>query len=279
MIPPVGYDAKGVVYVDFPTGYPAPGGDRKIRGVRAPWAGSVLQRPTLVLNRHWQPVHVATVARVAGAALEPGRPRRGSRDFQLYSWADWAKLTPREDELFVRTVRFRLRVPEVLTLTRHDRPRHNAVTFSRRNLFKRDHTTCQYCGGRPGTEELTIDHVIPRAQGGADHLGELRAGVRCLQREEGQPDSRTGQHEAPAAPVRPAWKPLYDASTRADRKLVPVPQRRLLERPARGCSLSGDITGAEAEPMVPRVSRGRRGQLALHRLESACRNGDPRTRT
>ena len=87
-------------------------------------------------------------------------------DFQLCSWSDWAKLTPKDGELFIRTVKFRLRVPEVLTLTRHDRPRYNAVTFSRRNLFKRDHTTCQYCGCRPGTEELTIDHVIPRSQGG-----------------------------------------------------------------------------------------------------------------
>ena len=87
-------------------------------------------------------------------------------DFQLYSWADWAKLTPREDELFIRTVKFRLRVPEVLSLTRHDRPRYNAVTFSRRNLFKRDHATCQYCGARPGTEELTIDHIVPRHRAG-----------------------------------------------------------------------------------------------------------------
>ena len=26
--------------------------------------------------------------------------------------------------------------------------------------------TCQYCGVKPGSEELTIDHIVPRAQGG-----------------------------------------------------------------------------------------------------------------
>ena len=36
------------------------------------------------------------------------------------------------------------------------------VTFSRRNIFKRDHYTCQYCGAQPGSEELTLDHVVPR---------------------------------------------------------------------------------------------------------------------
>ena len=53
----------------------------------------VLQRPTLVLNRHWQPVHVAPVHRAlvmlwneAAFVIDPD-------DYQLYSWSDWAKLS------------------------------------------------------------------------------------------------------------------------------------------------------------------------------------------
>ena len=57
-------------------------------------------------------------------------------------------------------------MPEVITLTGYERLPSAAVAFSRRNIYKRDHYTCQYCGVRPGTEELTIDHVVPRAQGG-----------------------------------------------------------------------------------------------------------------
>jgi 5-methylcytosine-specific restriction endonuclease McrA len=37
--------------------------------------------------------------------------------------------------------------------------------FSRRNVAKRDHYTCQYCGAQPGAESITIDHVLPRSQG------------------------------------------------------------------------------------------------------------------
>ena len=158
---------------------------------------SVLQRPTLVLNRHWQPVHVATVARSLGLALEPRRPRGRSRQLPALLVGRLGEADAPDGELFIRTVRFRLRVPEVLTLTRHDRPRYNAVTFSRRNLFKRDHTTCQYCGGRPGTAELTIDHVMPTCPRRSDHLGELRAGLCRLQCPQSQPYAGPGRHEAP----------------------------------------------------------------------------------
>ena len=84
-------------------------------------------------------------------------------DYQQYDWADWAQLQPEDGDPFIQTRRLRLRVPEVITLTKYDRLPQNAVTFSRRNVFKRDRFTCQYCGKQPGSEELTIDHVVPRA--------------------------------------------------------------------------------------------------------------------
>ena len=172
-------------------------------------SGCVLQRPTLVLNRHWQPVHVAPVARAlvmlwnqAACVIDPD-------DFRLYDWSDWAKLAPREGEPFIRTVRFRLRVPEVLALTRHDRARHQTVTFSRRNLFKRDHSTCQYCSCQPGTEELTIDHVIPRSQGGTSTWENcVLACVACNKRKADRTPRVAGMLLR-ATPVRPAWKPIY----------------------------------------------------------------------
>jgi 5-methylcytosine-specific restriction endonuclease McrA len=174
---------------------------------------SVLERPTLVLNRNWQPVHVATVARSLVMLWNQTAYVVDPDDFRLYSWADWARLTPKEGELFIRTVKFRLRVPEVLTLTRHDRPRFNAVTFSRRNLFKRDHSTCQYCGARPGTEELTIDHVIPRAQGGLTTWDNcVLACVACNAHKASRTPEQAGM-KLRRVPVRPSWKPLYDAST------------------------------------------------------------------
>jgi 5-methylcytosine-specific restriction endonuclease McrA len=41
------------------------------------------------------------------------------------------------------------------------------VRFCRKNVIVgRDRCICQYCGKRFSTEDLNIDHVVPRAQGG-----------------------------------------------------------------------------------------------------------------
>jgi hypothetical protein len=126
----------------------------------------VLQRPTLVLNRNWQPVNVATVARALVLLWNESARVVDPADYQTYTWEDWSRLRPRDGERFIQAVRFRLRVPEVVTLSEYDRLPSAAVTFSRRNIFKRDRFTCQYCGAQPGSEELTLDQVVPRSQGG-----------------------------------------------------------------------------------------------------------------
>jgi len=38
--------------------------------------------------------------------------------------------------------------------------------FNRIGLFKRDRFICMYCGGQFKTSELTIDHILPKSQGG-----------------------------------------------------------------------------------------------------------------
>ena len=174
--------------------------------------GCVLDRPTLVLNRSWMPVNVATVARSLTLLWNESALVVDPDDFRQYTWADWAKLAPKEGEPFIRTVTFAMRVPEVVTLLRHDRPRSNSVTFSRRNVFKRDHSTCQYCGQQPGTEELTIDHVIPRSKGGPTTWENcVLACVPCNARKANRTPEQSGM-KLRKHPVRPSWRPFYDNS-------------------------------------------------------------------
>ena len=170
---------------------------------------AVLNRPTLVLNRNWQPVGVATVAKSLVKVWNETARIVDPDDYCQYSWSDWAQLIPTDDELVIRTRSNRLRVPEVIVLTSYDRLPSNAVTFSRRNIFKRDRFTCQYCGKQPGSEELTIDHVLPRAQGGISTWENCV--LACVECNAKKADRTPDQARMPLRrePVRPVWKPLY----------------------------------------------------------------------
>ncbi len=191
-----------------PVGHPWIDKEKEKEQVRN-MVASVLQRPTLVLNRNWQPVNVATVARALVLLWNESARVVDSTDYQTFDWNDWSKLRPQDGDVFVRAIRFRIRVPEVITLTEYDRLPTAAVTFSRRNIFKRDKFVCQYCGNQPGTEDLTIDHVIPRAQRGESTWDNcVLACVDCNHRKA----DRTPQQASMRLrrePVRPKWKPLY----------------------------------------------------------------------
>lgn len=172
---------------------------------------SVLELPTLVLNQQWQPIHVTTVVRAlvmlwneTAKVVEPDECR-------VYDWAQWAELEPLEGAACIRAAKLRLRVPEVVTLAHYDRLPSTAVTFSRRNVAKRDHYTCQYCGEQPRAGSITVDHVLPRSQGGASSWTNcVAACVDCNARKADRTPEQAGMRLR-RRPVRPEWKPFYAA--------------------------------------------------------------------
>lgn len=172
-------------------------------------SASVLTRPTLVLNRNWQPVQVATVARALVLLYRETARVVDPDDYQTYNWDSWARLQPRPDELFVQGVGFELRVPEVVTLVKFDRQPRTVVTFSRRNIFRRDRYTCQYCGVQPGSDELTVDHVQPRSRGGVSSWENcVLSCMKCntVKADRTPPEAHMKLRKPP---IRPVWKPLY----------------------------------------------------------------------
>ena len=191
---------------------------------------TMLSRQTLVLNRNWQPVGVASVARSLTLVASERARIVDTADFQQYTWADWAKMIPQGDEQFVQSVAFRIRVPEVITLMSYDRVPTNVVSFSRRNIYKRDRYSCQYCG-RQGRfageqhrdfdtpvslrneclsiEEMTLDHVVPRSRGGTSTWENCV--LACLDCNKRKANRTPSEAHMPLRkmPVRPTWKPLY----------------------------------------------------------------------
>jgi 5-methylcytosine-specific restriction endonuclease McrA len=56
--------------------------------------------------------------------------------------------------------------PAVVRLKNHVKRNYFNSNFSRKALVKRDKSRCQYCNTKLSVSQVTIDHVIPKAQGG-----------------------------------------------------------------------------------------------------------------
>ncbi len=129
----------------------------------------------------------------------------------------------------------RLRVPEVVALQHFDRLPLAAVAFSRRNVAKRDHFTCQYCGSQPGVEDLTIDHVLPRAQGGTSSWTNcVAACAPCNARKADRTPEQAGMRLRKAAGPARVEAALRLARSRPGappRELGPVPRPRRRTHP------------------------------------------------
>jgi 5-methylcytosine-specific restriction endonuclease McrA len=88
------------------------------------------------------------------------------------------------DEI-VRSPSVAMHVPAVVRLLNAARRRPRVVRFSRFNVLLRDAFTCQYCGQRPHARELTMDHVVPRAQGGLTRWINVVAACRSCNHQKG----------------------------------------------------------------------------------------------
>jgi len=93
-------------------------------------------------------------------------------------------------------------MPSVIRLHRYVNAPYKGVNLTRQNIFKRDNFECQYCGTK---RDLTIDHVIPRAKGGADTWTNLvTACKKC--------NAKKGNHTLEGANMvlrRRPFKPSY----------------------------------------------------------------------
>lgn len=110
----------------------------------------------------------------------------------------------------VRSVTFTFRMPSIVRLLRMVRVRRgNVVPFTRANIYLRDDYTCQYCGGRFASEDLTFDHVIPQAQGGRRGWDNIAtACIPCNRRKGARTPQEAGMRLL-RSPRKPAPSPVF----------------------------------------------------------------------
>jgi 5-methylcytosine-specific restriction endonuclease McrA len=70
-----------------------------------------------------------------------------------------------EYDRVVRSPSVAMKLPSVIALKEYIPPRRRPA-FTRFNVFLRDRFSCQYCGQKFPSQDLTFDHIIPRCRGG-----------------------------------------------------------------------------------------------------------------
>lgn len=131
-----------------------------------------------------------------------------------YDFASWTELSQLQAQLererhdWVRTVRYDIAVPRIIRLLGYDKLPEHGVKLNRRNLFARDRNRCQYCGRIFSTSDLSIDHVLPRAQGGKDTWENLVCScIRCNARKGGRTPDQAAM-KLIKKPEKPRRNPL-----------------------------------------------------------------------
>jgi 5-methylcytosine-specific restriction endonuclease McrA len=143
--------------------------------------------PALVLNADYQPLSYFPLS--------------------IWSWQDTVKAVfldrvniVSEYENTISSPTFRMRLPSVVSLKRYVAPAHRPA-FTRFNVFLRDSFTCQYCGT---PDDLTFDHLVPRAQGGRTRWNNvITACAPCNLAKGGRTPAQSGMFPAvlPAEPT------------------------------------------------------------------------------
>jgi 5-methylcytosine-specific restriction endonuclease McrA len=105
-----------------------------------------LSEPVLLLNANYEPLNVCSTRRAVNLWLS------GKAEMLLNGRG------------VIRTVRREIPRPSVIRLSYMIKRPYPRVRLSKKEIFRRDQYRCQYCGQEKA--QLTLDHVIPRHQGG-----------------------------------------------------------------------------------------------------------------
>lgn len=147
----------------------------------------------LVLNQTYEPLHFCNVKRAIIMVLQ-GK-------------AENVEMSDR----VIRSPSRILPLPAVIRLLQFiKRSYRKGISFSKKNVLKRDNYTCQYCG-KIGPD-LTIDHILPRSLGGKTSWDNVV--VACQ-----------------ACNVRKGNRPLDETDMRLIRRAKPPPFVMLLNFP------------------------------------------------
>jgi 5-methylcytosine-specific restriction endonuclease McrA len=177
----------------------------------------MLTSPVLVLNRYFVPITITSVKR-AFVMLYGGIAKAVDTEYNTFDFESWAQISEfRDQDEVVRTVSAIIKTPRVIILVRYEGAIRKEARFNRLNIFRRDGGRCQYCSKQFSRSELTIDHVVPRTQGGRSVWDNVVCCCIDCNRKKGGRTPAQARMKLKAVPKKPTWDPFSNIYIKAIR--------------------------------------------------------------
>jgi 5-methylcytosine-specific restriction endonuclease McrA len=144
-----------------------------------------LSQKVLVLNQSYEPMSVCDVRKAV-----------------LLIFGGKAEMVAAYPDEFIRSVSLQFPMPSVVRLVVFIAVPYKKIMLTRRNILRRDGNRCQYCGRVD--LPLTIDHIVPKSQGGGDTWENLTtACTKCNNKKANRTPEQAGMH-LQRRPIRPS---------------------------------------------------------------------------
>jgi 5-methylcytosine-specific restriction endonuclease McrA len=186
----------------------------------------ILDSQVLVLNKHYMAFRIVGLRRALSLVVRNLAEIISCDDdtsWSNYDFNSWRELSALSQTFeahkydWISTAHFDLAVPRVIRLLFYDRLPRQSVKFNRRNLFARDGSRCQYCGKKFPTNELSLDHVVPRMLGGGSQWENIVCACTKCNTKKGGRTPEQAHMKLIQKPVKPKRNPAIHLHLNHDR--------------------------------------------------------------
>jgi 5-methylcytosine-specific restriction endonuclease McrA len=108
----------------------------------------------------------------------------------------------------IHSVSLVIKAPAVVRLLQFVNSGRRSPPLSRTNILARDNFQCQYCSKELAVKEATLDHVLPRSQGGKTSWENIVCACGACNRKKGGRTPKEARMKLLKMPVRPDWLPV-----------------------------------------------------------------------
>jgi len=178
---------------------------------------------TLVLNKNWTAIHICDWQRAISLLYTGLAKAVDTETYKAYDFREWADLSKARAEgaqNVVHSVNLTVIVPDVIVLVTFNKVPVRHMKLTRKNVFERDNNTCIYCGKKFRRQELSLEHIVPRAYGGVTEWGNVACCCSACNIFKGGRTPEEAGLKLHFKPYKPAWKgvPLFSITQKVSWK-------------------------------------------------------------